>query len=237
MKFKYLSAAFTGLILSASCLVNVANAGLIEADINGDGTNKGFTIENSGLEWMDFGINTGFSITQIEAKLTSGGAYDGWRLATQSEVGDTFMGMFNIAGVDTWVPDWKSSEDPSMWYASDANAPQSAWESIWATIGYNTFHGTHNNVVGMFKIDGQAGAGYVGLTNYFQGHVDTAYFYTGSNLTVNSSHEQYSTMLVRDVAIVSDPNGGTTDVPEPSTFAIFALGMVGLASRRFKKQS
>ncbi len=27
------------------------------------------------------------------------------------------------------------------------------------------------------------------------------------------------------------------DVPEPSTFAIFALGMIGLASRRFKKKS
>ncbi|TWX66411.1 PEP-CTERM sorting domain-containing protein [Colwellia sp. C1TZA3] len=26
-------------------------------------------------------------------------------------------------------------------------------------------------------------------------------------------------------------------VPEPSTLAIFALGMIGLASRRFKKQS
>jgi len=28
----------------------------------------------------------------------------------------------------------------------------------------------------------------------------------------------------------------TTDVPEPSTLAIFALGIMGLASRRFKKQ-
>jgi len=27
------------------------------------------------------------------------------------------------------------------------------------------------------------------------------------------------------------------DIPEPSTLAIFALGMIGLASRRFKKQS
>ncbi|WP_310649977.1 PEP-CTERM sorting domain-containing protein [Colwellia sp. MB02u-14] len=27
------------------------------------------------------------------------------------------------------------------------------------------------------------------------------------------------------------------DVPEPSTLAIFALGMIGLVSRRFKKQS
>jgi len=32
-------------------------------------------------------------------------------------------------------------------------------------------------------------------------------------------------------AVVSQP------VPEPSTLAIFALGMIGLASRRFKKQS
>ena len=28
-----------------------------------------------------------------------------------------------------------------------------------------------------------------------------------------------------------------TDVPEPSTLAIFALGLMGLVSRRFKKQA
>ena len=33
------------------------------------------------------------------------------------------------------------------------------------------------------------------------------------------------------------PLTSVTDVPEPSTLAIFALGMIGLASRRFKKQS
>jgi len=31
-------------------------------------------------------------------------------------------------------------------------------------------------------------------------------------------------------------NGNSTEVPEPSTLAIFALGIMGLASRRFKKQ-
>jgi hypothetical protein len=31
------------------------------------------------------------------------------------------------------------------------------------------------------------------------------------------------------------PDGPITDVPEPSTFAIFALGLMGLASRRFKR--
>lgn len=34
-----------------------------------------------------------------------------------------------------------------------------------------------------------------------------------------------------------DPEPEPTPVPEPSTLAIFALGMIGLASRRIKKQS
>lgn len=38
----------------------------------------------------------------------------------------------------------------------------------------------------------------------------------------------------QEVALVSF---STVDVPEPSTFAIFALGMMGLAARRFKRKS
>ena len=34
-----------------------------------------------------------------------------------------------------------------------------------------------------------------------------------------------------------DTTPAVNAVPEPSTLAIFALGMIGLASRRFKKQS
>jgi hypothetical protein len=34
---------------------------------------------------------------------------------------------------------------------------------------------------------------------------------------------------------VSLSNNTSVDVPEPSTFAIFALGMMGLVSRRVKK--
>jgi hypothetical protein len=40
-------------------------------------------------------------------------------------------------------------------------------------------------------------------------------------------------MSIDNISVTVD----ATDVPEPSTLAIFALGMVGLASRRFKKQS
>jgi hypothetical protein len=57
---------------------------------------------------------------------------------------------------------------------------------------------------------------------------DTQSNYTGSyaleKLVVNYDQKTY-------VA------GNTTDVPEPSTIAIFALGMIGFASRQFKKHN
>ena len=48
-----------------------------------------------------------------------------------------------------------------------------------------------------------------------------------------SEQQHNSTMLVRTASVVTSP---TTSVPEPSTLAIFALGIMGLAARRFKKQ-
>ena len=35
--------------------------------------------------------------------------------------------------------------------------------------------------------------------------------------------------------IIDNVIAGSTDVPEPSTLAIFALGLLGLTSRKFKK--
>jgi hypothetical protein len=40
-----------------------------------------------------------------------------------------------------------------------------------------------------------------------------------------------------DYALMDDLTVSASSVPEPSTLAIFALGIIGLASRRFKKQS
>lgn len=50
----------------------------------------------------------------------------------------------------------------------------------------------------------------------------------------NDLHNTTTQQLVNDITGLSF---GSTAVPEPSTLAIFALGMIGLASRRFKKQS
>lgn len=62
---------------------------------------------------------------------------------------------------------------------------------------------------------------------------DTVNFYNHSNFDSysDSTNLVYSTMLIKN-----DTLGNATTVPDPSTMAIFALGMIGLASRKFKKQ-
>jgi hypothetical protein len=51
---------------------------------------------------------------------------------------------------------------------------------------------------------------------------------TSFNITVTDRSYNFT-------AVFGQPN--INSVPEPSTLAVFALGMIGLASRRFKKQS
>ncbi|MFT6691242.1 MAG: hypothetical protein ACJAXH_001767 [Colwellia sp.] len=54
-------------------------------------------------------------------------------------------------------------------------------------------------------------------------------------LDIDTSGEGWIVTL--EESILSVDGGAATAVPEPSTLAIFALGIMGLASRRFKKQS
>jgi hypothetical protein len=68
-------------------------------------------------------------------------------------------------------------------------------------------------------------------TSFFYGFRNALPFTTLSLVGVGSVSNGFLTPVLDDVVI------STTSVPEPSTLAIFALGMIGLASRRFKKQS
>ena len=60
-------------------------------------------------------------------------------------------------------------------------------------------------------------------------HIQTQYYDT------EQSSPPYAQALYLETNV--SYSSGTAQVPEPSTLAIFALGMIGLASRRFKRQS
>jgi hypothetical protein len=56
------------------------------------------------------------------------------------------------------------------------------------------------------------------------------------NISENSGTQSILGWGYESIAGQALAAGVTTSVPEPSTLAIFALGIMGLASRKFKKK-
>jgi len=123
-------------------------------------------------------------------------------------------------------------------------------------IEFDVFFPNPVNAVGFDVVDNDGGGMQLSLTNATTGDVTTFDFTSvaGSNRTEFFGVVFDSTTFISSLRVGGTDPGGITywdnfttgvgigaldpeAVPEPSTLAIFALGMIGLASRRFKKQS
>lgn len=88
-----------------------------------------------------------------------------------------------------------------------------------------------------------AGTYYFTVSVYDNEPVETENLFTGSPIPTGEVDSDgfpsanYSVWLDGADDASTSTGQPTTDVPEPSTFAIFALGMMGLVSRRLKKSS
>lgn len=219
MKFKFSNVSLAGLLLSVSCL---ANAGLIT-----DTANDSFIDTTTGLEWMDFNVNNHYTFNQVESLLST--EYSGWALATKAQVLELAHNAF-------WGVGYSSSE----------------WEAKQGFLDakYTTYNGSFDDIMSAMGIDYDVGASF---------HIN-GWFYTADGslasmsiidikepgerdevkLSDSSSDIEWlkarrafewSTMLVKSDAT---PN---QNIPEPSMLAIFGLGIMGFASRKFKKKS
>ena len=86
--------------------------------------------------------------------------------------------------------------------------------------------GTHNGKVAL------AAQSNIGRSVYLGGQYMASTSYNVSSLRSGTADQ----LLEQSVNWAAN-SSSVQDVPEPSTLAIFALGMIGLASRQFKKQS
>lgn len=226
MNFRFLQAVVVVLFLSISGIAKAGLIDIIDVDINNDGTNQGYTLaaDNYNIVWMDFGVYNGTSLSDMNALLT--GSLTGWRYATYNESLTLFTTMFS---------DYLTSS--TSYYLSTGSGD----------ISDAIFSSALSDIIGVNDpVSWHPGPGHIftrsegGITNGTDvlgrmsvgGFVSTcggcgtggSVYQTNANEGLDNNH---SWMIVKDVV----------DVPEPSTLAIFALGMMGLASRRFKKQS
>lgn len=231
-----------GLILGVSSLVNVANAGLIDLT-NWTATSGGtWTVDSSGTSVLQTqnGQPTYFlsDTDYINTK------FDG-TFGVETAGDDDFIGfVFGYNNSDDFLLfDWKQSDqnfsgmaysgftlshitgsNVNFWDHSGSDltvlASDYAGNNGWAdnTVYNFTLDFTTTSIkididnVTIFDVNGSFNTGKFGFYNYSQSYVR----YTGFEETVS-------------------PSIPSTSVPEPSTLAIFALGVIGLASRRLKK--
>jgi hypothetical protein len=246
MKFKFFNAALIGLILSTSSLVSTAHAALIHSyDFSGDasdgtGSANG-TVYGATLTTDRYGI------------ANSAYAFDG---------NDAIVANFSSPATATFAmwATWNGTQD-DMLFNSGPNrqgVDLFFWNNI---ISWNTWDAGNNpfgNISSTSINDGDfhhyavVNDAVNSLTTlYIDGNLfgTAVYKYrNNSSFTIGAAQSNgdwgwsgkiddvqvYNTAL--DAAGIQ-ASMSITEVPEPSTLAIFALGMIGLASRRFKKQS
>jgi len=228
MKFKFLKAALTGLILTVTSL---AQAGIINVNNTGTEYATGHFANLQGLDWLSWDTAAGLSRQQVENGAL-GLVSDGWRYASVFEINTLFNSLKKgYFGTGYFYSNWS---DGSNWL----------WKSFDSDDYINNYGvnlGRSYSRIGDFRY-GKEGECSTNTLYGCRGHMragdsdsygwmkDT--YHNGSMIIADSSTWNNVNDTVGHALVRSQ-----TAIPEPSTIAIFALGMIGLASRRFKKQS
>jgi len=233
MKLKMLKLAFAGLVLSVSGL---ANAGLINGGSD--------IIDHDDLiqlgDWLG---NGDIDLTNIFTKTGIKNSTD-WHNAVNGK-GATFTLIEATYGNNTFIfggyndYSWNNSStynsvnydvDNSFLFSltNDVKLEHSRYTySTYGGTNYGaTFGGGHD-----LHVNSSLTSGYSNLGHTYG---DTSAYGQNSNRIIlagnfsNWQIQKYETFTINQATPHSD-------VPEPSTLAIFALGIMGLAARRFKK--
>jgi len=248
MRFDFLSKGLAGLIISASCLVSVAHAGLIHSynydgnalDSTGSahGTTNQVTLTtdrfgNANSAYYFNGTNSSIISTFTNPQTAT---YSLWATLTPDTYwGDMLFSAGTTTGTDLWTACGKL-----MW---------NTWDSCGNPFGSNTIPVNLND--GDFHhyvVVNDQGLNKTSL--YIDGALfgEAAYKFKAGNVFAVGNHcagctdynwnGKIDDVKVFDTALSqSEVNNLYTPVPEPSTIAIFALGIIGLSARRFKKNS
>lgn len=196
-----------GLIASVALTVsNFASAGLIESDYLSSGDNLSVTDTATNLEWLDLSVSTSWTFSNWASLVEQN---KGWRLASYSEVENLFNTAFPTYSAVHGGAGYVDTTDPTL---------IQNFIDFRALFGTTVMNSGGVDTYGLFKNEFN--------NNEMMGASRWAGTYRIFSTNFNSSVSEVNNGLY----IVRD----ATDVPEPSTLAIFALSLIGLASRKFK---
>jgi len=219
MKFKFLIASFAGLLLSVS---SIAHAGLITKYYVADLTSENTTLLSVGdtITWSVTFDDTSLVMNQYDDGLDGvAGTSDDFSNATFTTTPTSSYNIYANATFDFQSLIAASNNEIAILTGlyADINQFNRSWY-------FARTNGTQNQMTTFYDditfdaadFPTTLGGGTGSFKHYYRNNLNNL---LSINLNFNKVREVVQT------------------VPEPSTLAIFALGMIGLASRRFKKQS
>ncbi|NQY65454.1 MAG: PEP-CTERM sorting domain-containing protein [Alteromonadaceae bacterium] len=236
MKFKILKASLLGSLLSVSAFY--ANAGLIDS--------SSVLLDDAGATQLENWYGQGDLDWDSIWYGSTGATSTSWHAAVDG-VSDTFS-IYDVTynNTDYLIGGYNSGTWSSLRvyeHYLTSNFIFNLTSNIYHDTTDNYYNGgweaTYNSGLyfAQFGAGADLGGGsvYIGretsYTNHFGSYNGQAS--TKGNIIDNGSDRVYYKVNALETFVVRE----ASDVPEPSTLAIFVLGMIGLASRRFKKQS
>jgi hypothetical protein len=232
LKNKYITLSAICLFVSLSMLLNIANATLIK-------NNDVITDTSTNMQWMTWTSTNGMSESFLTEKITNkdNNKYYGWKIASEFDLRNLVNNYFNITlNSSSQTPqtvNFNQVDNPKIESFIDLFGDTSVFynEQILNNkiqdghIGYSWGYAKNEDSswASFFISDGQVNYKDYEGNNIISDSADSISLRNSVGGFVGTPAE--SIVLVRAV-----------DVPEPSTLAIFVLGIIGLASLRFKKQ-
>lgn len=214
MKFKLLNTVFAIIILSLTSISNVANAGLVTLGALSTNDDDSVFINDTlnNREWTKWNKTQGLTLTELQAELTPGGLYDGWKVA-------------HIEDMELLVESLFHGQYQSPPCTSNIACGNKDRDDLIAMFGAQTSISITNQI---FFLSDNDYSNEVGMM---------VWNFLGEVKKIN----EWGSIAVADSRNLKAIGGfqlyrELNDVPEPSTLAIFALGLMGLAARRYQKK-
>ncbi|MCW8833311.1 MAG: PEP-CTERM sorting domain-containing protein [Colwellia sp.] len=201
-------------------------------------THNGYTlnedtnvISGKGMEWLQWDVTF---LTSIDVALSLYGA-DGWKLASNQQMSELFN-SFGLASHNLWDADENTSQFLTSPFERGEDITIDPELQFLSLFGF-----TRGLTEGWWDLQKETSA-------IFGNDLDADGLYNIASVTDDYELAPFMRQKTNSVSLRSDvftnkQYGGfgialvrTTSVPEPTTLAIFALGMLGLASRKFNKR-
>jgi hypothetical protein len=235
MKFTFLKSALKGLVLCCASLTANAEVITIGSLTLQSANDKYVTDSLNGFDWLRWDQVNTLNFAQLQKEIVTGGTYEGWSIAKTEQAGLFHEAIWGLGSLPldyltvSFTKDILPHGTALEFVELMGRQPNSITSQGWFL----------DDDVDLKQVISEGDYGDFGVS-YLRVNFDTTNWRYNDSFFKAPATASYT---INNTELAASKGKGfvlyrqSIAVPEPYTLAIIALGMIGLASRRFKKQS